>query len=59
MCLAKLVQDIRTECSEATLAIREKAEPRAEACLKHASVLVTKYFERKAENAKDVEVDSP
>ena len=58
MTLSKLVQEIRTECAEASLAIREKAEPRAEACLKHAGVLVTQYFERKAKDAENVEVDS-
>ncbi len=59
MCLVKLVQQIRTECSEASLAIREKAEPRAEACLKHASDLLTQYFEGKAKDAETHEVDSP
>jgi len=57
MSLKKLLEDIRTECSAAWMAIQKNDEPRAEACLKNAAKKVNLYFERKEENAKDVEVD--
>jgi len=55
MNIAKLIQDIQTECSEARLAIREQKEDRAERSLQNACRLINLYFERKAKNAKAVD----
>lgn len=54
---ADLVKDIRAELSEVTMADREKAYVRAEACLLHIKKLIEQSLKGSNENEKTVEVD--